>query len=199
MADTYEFVHRTLTGDGTVTAEITSLAGVTADQRRPTSRIASASHPGLASWAKAGLLLTPSTTQGSAYAAVMATGGHGIHFQYNYTHDTPGAADPVTTSTPRWLRLVRAGDTITGYDSTNGQRWTQVGSARPAGTAGHGPGRALRHLAAHVPGATPGTRPSATATFDHLNVERQPSLELVARARHRQPVADLLLPDARDR
>ena len=28
--------------------------------------------------------------QGSPYAAVMATGSHGIRFQYNYTHDQPG-------------------------------------------------------------------------------------------------------------
>jgi hypothetical protein len=80
VADTYEFVHRTLTRDGTVTAEITSLAGVTSTNAANVQGSPSASRPGLASWAKAGLLLTPSTTQGSAYAAVMATGSHGIRF-----------------------------------------------------------------------------------------------------------------------
>ncbi len=170
VADTYEFVHRALTRDGTVTAEITSLAGVTATNASNVQESPSASHPGLASWAKAGLLLTPSTTQGSAYAAVMATGSHGIRFQYDFTHDTPGVAGTVTTSTPRWLRLVRSGDTITGYASTNGQHWTEVGSADLTGL----PATVQVGLFATSPltfhGDT-GYPTLATGTFDHLNVD----------------------------
>jgi ABC-type transport system involved in multi-copper enzyme maturation permease subunit len=174
VADTYEFVHRTLTRDGTVTAEITSLAGVTATNASNVQGSLSASHPGLASWAKAGLLLTPSTTQGSAYAAVMATGGHGIHFQYNYTHDTSGVAGTVTTSTPRWLRLVRSGDTITGYASTNGQRWTGVGSADLSGL----PATVQVGLFTTSPltfHGDAGYPTLATATFDHLTVDGIPA------------------------
>jgi ABC-type transport system involved in multi-copper enzyme maturation permease subunit len=174
VADTYEFVHRTLTRDGTVTAEITSLAGVTSTNASNVQGSLSASHPGLASWAKAGLLLTPSTTQGSAYAAVMATGGHGIHFQYNYTHDTSGVAGTVTTSTPRWLRLVRSGDTITGYASTNGQRWTEVGSADLSGL----PATVQVGLFTTSPltfHGDAGYPTLATATFDHLTVDGIPA------------------------
>jgi ABC-type transport system involved in multi-copper enzyme maturation permease subunit len=174
VADTYEFVHRTLTRDGTVTVEITSLAGVISTTASNVQGSLSASHPGVASWAKAGLLLTPSTTQGSAYAAVMATGSHGIRFQYNYTHDIPGVAGTVTTSTPRWLRLVRSGDSITGYASTNGHHWTEVGSADLSG------------LPVTVQVGIFGTSPLtfrgdtgyptlATATFDHLTVDGSPT------------------------
>ena len=174
VADTYEFVHHTLTRDGTVTAEITSLAGVTATNASNVQGSPSASHPGLASWAKAGLLLTPSTTQGSAYAAVMATGSHGVHFQYNYTHDTSGVAGTVTMPTSRWLRLVRSGDRITGYASTNGQRWTEVGSADLTGL----PATVQVGLFATSPltfhGDT-GYPPLATAMFDHLNVDGSPA------------------------
>lgn len=133
VADTYEFVHRTLTGDGTVTAEITSLTGVTSTTQTDVHGPLSASRAGLAAWAKAGLLVTPSTRQGSAYAAVMATGSHGIRFQYDYTHDTAGPDWPVTPATPRWVRLTRSGDIITGYTSSNGRQWTKVGSTRLAG------------------------------------------------------------------
>jgi ABC-type transport system involved in multi-copper enzyme maturation permease subunit len=35
----------------------------------------------------------------------------------------------VSASAPRWLRLVRHGGTITGYDSADGTHWTLVGSA----------------------------------------------------------------------
>jgi hypothetical protein len=66
------------------------------------------------------ILLTPSTKQGSPYAAVMATGGHGARFQHNYTYDRAGLPAAITASSTRWLRLTRAGDTITGYESTTG-------------------------------------------------------------------------------
>jgi hypothetical protein len=112
VADTYEFVHHTLTGNGTITARVTSLTGVTSTGQPNVQGSLSSSHPGLAAWAKAGLLLTPSTRQGSDYAAVMATGSHGIRFQYDYTHDTAGPDAAVTKATPRWVRLARSGDTI---------------------------------------------------------------------------------------
>ena len=85
--------HQPLTGDGTLTARITSLTGLIYDG--PTNRAPTLAHtqPGLAAWAKAGILLTPSTKQGSAYAAVMATGSHGIRFQYDYTHDSPACPE----------------------------------------------------------------------------------------------------------
>jgi hypothetical protein len=35
----------------------------------------------------------------------------------------------VSAASPRWLRLVRDGDTITGYDSAAGTHWTPAGTA----------------------------------------------------------------------
>src|SRR5215467_11494074 len=32
-------------------------------------------------------------------------------------------------SSPRWLRLTRIGDIITGYDSTDGSHWSKIGTA----------------------------------------------------------------------
>jgi ABC-type transport system involved in multi-copper enzyme maturation permease subunit len=49
--------------------------------------------------------------------------------QWDYLNDTPGLTGSVSASSPRWLRLVRTGDTITGYDSADGTRWTLVGTA----------------------------------------------------------------------
>ena len=59
---------------------------------------------------------------------MMVTGSHGVRMQWNYVNDTPGIAGPVSAASPRWLRLVRSGDTLTGYDSADGTRWTRVGS-----------------------------------------------------------------------
>ncbi len=42
----------------------------------------------------------------------------------------PGA---VSAAHPRWLRLTRSGDMITGYDSADGRRWIPVGTVRLTG------------------------------------------------------------------
>jgi ABC-type transport system involved in multi-copper enzyme maturation permease subunit len=128
VTDSFYFVGRPLPGNGTVTARVTSLAG--------------AATPGIAGgtsalqpWAKAGIIIKASLRQGSAYAAMMVTGGHGVRMQYDYTHDTAGLPGEASAASPRWLRLVRSGDTLTGYDSADGTHWTQVGTARLPGLA----------------------------------------------------------------
>jgi ABC-type transport system involved in multi-copper enzyme maturation permease subunit len=141
VSDTYMFVHEALAGDGTLTARVASLSGARtpllptagdafgeSSKGQPGAQL----QPGLAPWAKAGIILEPDTNQGTAYAAVMVTGSHGVQMQYDYTHDSPGIAGPARPSSPRWLRLTRAGDVITGYDSTDGARWTEIGTARLA-------------------------------------------------------------------
>jgi ABC-type transport system involved in multi-copper enzyme maturation permease subunit len=49
--------------------------------------------------------------------------------QWDYVNDTPGLAGSVSALAPRWLRLVRDGTTVTGYDSADGTHWTLVGTA----------------------------------------------------------------------
>ena len=88
---------------------------------------------GLVPWAKAGIIIKASTAQGSAYAAMMVTGGHGVRMQYDYTGDAPGLAGAVSAASPRWLRLTRSGDTFTGYDSADGAHWAKVGTATLTG------------------------------------------------------------------
>jgi hypothetical protein len=48
--------------------------------------------------------------------------------QWDYVNDTPGLPGAVSASAPRWLRLVRDGDTVTGYDSADGAHWMPVGT-----------------------------------------------------------------------
>ena len=60
---------------------------------------------------------------------MMVTGSHGVRMQWDYVNDTPGLTGSVSASAPRWLRLVRTGGTITGYDSADGTHWTLVGTA----------------------------------------------------------------------
>jgi ABC-2 family transporter protein len=167
VADTYELVARRLTGDGTVTARITSLNGRISTGPANKAPSAADTQPGLTSWAKAGLLITPSTRQGSAYAGVMATGGHGVRFQYDYTHDQAGLPGSISSAAPRWLRLTRTGDTITGYDSTDGTTWHTVGGAQLTGL----PATVYIGLFATSPMTTTGSASQATASFDHIAIE----------------------------
>ena len=103
--------------------------------------------PAWRAWAKAGIIIKQSTHQGSAYAAMMVTGSNGVRMQYNYTGDTAGMPGAVSAAHPRWLRLTRSGDTITGYDSADGTRWTQVGTVQLTGLPSTRSGRHVRDLA----------------------------------------------------
>jgi ABC-type transport system involved in multi-copper enzyme maturation permease subunit len=135
VSDNFYFVHQPLAGNGSITVRVTSLTGELPDLNTHPAAAGQQlpMHAGLMSWAKAGLIIKDGTTEGSAYAAMMVTGEHGVRLQADYTQDTPGLAGAASAASPRWLRLTRSGDTITGYDSADGTHWTEVGRVRLAG------------------------------------------------------------------
>jgi regulation of enolase protein 1 (concanavalin A-like superfamily) len=104
--DQFYFVHRALTGDGTITARVAALTDA---------------EP----WAKAGVIVKQSTKAGSSYAAALLTGGHGARMQYNFTEDVAG---PKSTADSQWLRLSRKGNTLTGGVSPDGEHWSTIGT-----------------------------------------------------------------------
>jgi ABC-type transport system involved in multi-copper enzyme maturation permease subunit len=114
VQDEFYFVRQPLTGSGSITVRVTSLS-----PQPQTSSVP---------WSKAGIIIKDGTSQGSAYAAMMVTGGRGVRMQWNYTGDTAGLPGAVSAARPRWLRLTRDGDTVSGYDSADGTHWTRVGT-----------------------------------------------------------------------
>ena len=137
--DSYYLAAQPLASDGSITVRVSSLTGMIAPSNGYVPQghgPQSAMSPGLVPWAKAGIIITDSTRAGSAYAAMMVTGSHGVRMQYDYTSDIAGLAGSVSAASPRWLRLIRSGDVITGYDSTDGNHWTEVGTTRLAGLTG---------------------------------------------------------------
>ena len=88
MTDSFYFVHQPLAGNGSITVRVTSLTGA---RRRAGP---AGPQPGLVPWSKAGIIIKASTSQGSAYAAMMVTGGNGVRMQWNYTGDTPACPAP---------------------------------------------------------------------------------------------------------
>jgi len=129
VSDSFYFVRQPLSGNGSITVRVTSLTGLIPSGHGPVLRM----RPGLVPWAKAGIIIKASTQPGSAYAAMMITADHGVRMQDNFTGDAAGQPGAVTAADPRWLRLTRSGDTITGYDSADGTHWTQVGTVALAG------------------------------------------------------------------
>ena len=133
VSDSFYFVRQPLAGNGSITVRVTSLTGLL-PPANPGPQV-TLTRPGLVPWAKAGIIIKDSTRPGSAYAAMMVTARHGVRLQADYTADTAGQPGTVSAASPRWLRLTRAGDVITGYDSADGTHWTQVGTVRLAGLA----------------------------------------------------------------
>jgi hypothetical protein len=128
VSDRFYFVHQPLTGNGSITVRLTSMTGRIKEPPPPgTSGPGPEPVPGMTPWAKAGVMIKDGVRQGAPYGAVMVTAEHGVRMQHNFTHDAAGRPGGVSSHSPRWLRLTRAGDTLTGYESSEGQQWIRVG------------------------------------------------------------------------
>ncbi|GAB4051350.1 ABC transporter permease subunit [Catellatospora paridis] len=128
VTDGMHFVHQPMTGDGTITVRVVSLG------EPPVEREASGGPPGaqklpVGPWGGAGVIVKDGTRAGSSYASVLLTPTHGVRMQADYRTDLPGSASAGT----RWLRLTRAGDRITGYESADGATWQQIGDVTVPG------------------------------------------------------------------
>ncbi|MEU7859156.1 hypothetical protein [Nonomuraea sp. NPDC049141] len=164
VSDRYYFVHQPLKGNGSITARVSDMTG----QMRLPDVVPGLRNvkEGVVPWAKAGLLIRQSLTQGTPYAAVMLTGDHGVRMQYNFTHDVPGGPH----NGPQWLRLTRSGDTITGYESDDGKAWTEVSTVKLTGL----PESVEIGMFAASPGALwemAKAFAQATATFDRITLQ----------------------------
>lgn len=189
VSDSYYLVHQSLTGNGSITARVTALTGlIPAPPRgsgsRPGPQPAGGQgqpglRPGLVPWAKAGLILTAGTRPGAAYAAMLVTAAHGVRMQDDYTQDIPGRTGAVSPSHPRWLRLTRSGDTLTGYDSADGTHWARVAAVTlagfprtvQAGLVATSPQYSQVASLGIVQSGTEGGPSLATGRFDHVRLQ----------------------------
>jgi hypothetical protein len=168
VTDSFYFVHQPLGSSASITVRVTSLSSLAG--------------PGLQPWSKAGIIIKASATPGSAYAAMMVTADHGARMQWDFTGDTAGLAGAVSPAAPRWLRLARSGDVVTGYDSADGTHWLLVGTVALRGL----PVVSLGGLFAASPeysastshsigsGSASGGLTLATAAFDHVGLTGAP-------------------------
>ena len=110
-ADEFHFAYRTLEGDGEMTVRVTSLTN---------------GHM----WSKVGLMVRESLAAGSRHGTMFQGALKGQAFQYrknNAGTSSGGNGDSVATL-PRWIRIKRQGDVVTGFFSNDGTTWTQSGT-----------------------------------------------------------------------
>jgi hypothetical protein len=108
-ADAFHYDYTTLAGDGTIIAQISSLSNTSG-------------------WAKAGLMLRDGNSAGAAEVSMLISPNGTAEFE------TRAAANQTTVDTDavetgaRWEKLVRSGNSFTGYVSKDGQTWIKIGS-----------------------------------------------------------------------
>ncbi|MEP6994637.1 MAG: PQQ-dependent sugar dehydrogenase [Acidobacteriota bacterium] len=110
IADHFQYVSQPVSGDVTIIARVASLQNT---------------NP----WAKGGVMIRETLATDSRHAMMVLTPGNGLAFQRRLatggvSTTTPGAL----IAAPYWVKLVRSGNTLSGFASSDGVSWTLVGS-----------------------------------------------------------------------
>ena len=147
-ADQFQYVYKTLTGDGTMVARVAVMG------------------PGANEWAKGGVMIRQSLAAGAmhAYMPITAGGGNGASFQRRIVADLAStnndAAAPKVTA-PYWVKIERKGNDFSGFISADGKTWTQLGT--PIAIAMTDPVLIGLAVTSHVDAVT-----ARTFTFDNV-------------------------------
>jgi autotransporter-associated beta strand protein len=143
-ADAFHFIYQTNSGDGTITARVTSQI---------------ASDP----WAKAGVMIRESSAANARNVFVAISPNNGITFQ---NRASTGAVSYNTAAgglqVPCWVRLTRSGTNFTAQYSAAGATWTTLGNSNLTGFAS----TALWGLAV----SSHSTVLGSAATFDNVTL-----------------------------
>jgi regulation of enolase protein 1 (concanavalin A-like superfamily) len=146
-ADACHFMYQAVSGDATLTARAVTLQAV-----EVWSKAAIMMRDGLAPNARNVVMLSsPTNTNAYRFQARTTTGDI-----------TSTERSGATGTVPVWLRLVRRGNTFTGYSSSNGTNWSQVGTPRTIAM----PSSIQMGLFA----TSHNTTATATATFDNVSI-----------------------------
>jgi autotransporter-associated beta strand protein len=110
-ADKLRFTYQTLTGDGEITARISSLQNTGNSSR-------------------VGVMIRDTLATNSKQIFMGMTGTNAYRWvRRTATSGSTTSSNSSTGTVPNtWVRLVRSGTTITAFKSTNGTSWTSVGS-----------------------------------------------------------------------
>ena len=109
-SDAFNYVYMPMSASGWIVARVATVS----DQ---------------ANWVKAGVMIRGSLDPSSAQAFMLVSHAKGVAFQRRTADGNASVSTSGSASTaPRWVKLVRTGTTISGYESTDGSNWTLVGT-----------------------------------------------------------------------
>jgi regulation of enolase protein 1 (concanavalin A-like superfamily) len=117
-ADAFQFVSRSLSGDGVVAARVASLQNTN-------------------SYAKAGVMMRAGLAANSAMVILDVRPDGAVEFmKRSATGGTTTTLVTATQAMPAWLRLARVGSRVTASVSSDGTTWRRVGSTTVGFTSG---------------------------------------------------------------
>lgn len=107
--DEFHYVYRPWTGNVEVVAKIIS------QQKQ-------------GNYAKCGIMIRESLTGGSKHASVLRVADGKVNFERRKTTGGTTSNSQVSGAIPVWVKLIREGDLVKGYKSTNGVSWSLIGT-----------------------------------------------------------------------
>jgi len=114
--DEFRFAYKQLTGNGSMIARVDDL------DNSPNQ------------WVKAGVMIRQDLAVGSVHSFMPITGGGGNGASWQGRESTNASSVNTdatdTVAPPYWVRIDRSGDTLTGFLSSDGETWTQLGAPR---------------------------------------------------------------------
>jgi beta-glucanase (GH16 family) len=109
-ADQFNFASQSLTGDGSVIADVTSMTATM-------------------SLSAAGIMFRNDNTASSAFALLAETSGGGTVFEWRASAGATAQSTSVGTG-GGWIKLLRSGNSFTAFYSGDDVNWSQLGTAQ---------------------------------------------------------------------
>ncbi|HYO10252.1 MAG TPA: hypothetical protein VER17_14890 [Tepidisphaeraceae bacterium] len=110
-ADSYQFTYVPITGDSSITARVTSISGSTA--------------------AKVGVMIRGSLAAGGQHMSALLNPSGNARYAWRTTAGgNTSELNAGASGVPYWLRVTRAGNSLSAFRSVDGVTWVQIGIAR---------------------------------------------------------------------
>jgi len=140
-ADGINFAYQALTGDGSIVARVVNVSSSSAG----------------------GVMIRETLNAGSTE---VFTSFYGQDIYMNYRASTGGSTNQAgggSVALPYWVKVVRSGSTLSGYGSSDGVNWVQLGPSQTIAMA--------QNVYIGLAVSSGNTTSLATATFDNVTVQ----------------------------
>jgi hypothetical protein len=142
-ADGFNFLYQPLSGDGSIVARVVSVQGGAS--------------------VEAGVMIRETLDAGSEMAFMGYSGSTDMYFIYRPTAGgNNGFANTGAVTLPYWMKVTRSGSTLSGFVSSDGANWVQVGGSQTISMA--------QNVYAGLAVSSNNNSALATATFDNVSV-----------------------------